>query len=166
MFSKEVTTGKNMGFKMFPTSSGLFPTNYDGVLRAAIGVLTRSNFPGKNEPKQKQSSAQKTRLVHTKMYMASASGISTLQVIRSDKGIQFMASAPTESEWFTRFITCICSSIGECRNQDAAISVVLMIEIQRLLELEWQLAVQQNYKERIITVAENGLFQILLIVRV
>ena len=30
MFSEEVTTGQNMGFKMFPTSPGPFPTYYYG----------------------------------------------------------------------------------------------------------------------------------------
>ena len=30
-----------MGFKMFPTSTGPFPTYYDGGLRADLGVLTR-----------------------------------------------------------------------------------------------------------------------------
>ena len=47
IFSEEVTIGQNMGFPMFPTSLAPFPTYYDGVLRAALGVLTRSNHPGK-----------------------------------------------------------------------------------------------------------------------
>ena len=35
-----------------------------------------------------------------------------------------------------------------------------MIEMQWLLELEWQLAVKQNDKEQRRTEADNGLFQI------
>ena len=46
--SEKVATGQNMGFRMFPTSPGPFPTYYYGVMRAAIGVLTRSNIPGKH----------------------------------------------------------------------------------------------------------------------
>ena len=38
---------------MFPTSSVPFPTYYDGVMRADLGVLTRSNRLGKHEAKQK-----------------------------------------------------------------------------------------------------------------
>ena len=48
-----------------------------------------------------------------------------------------------------------CSRIGEHRNLDAEISIALMIEIQRFLELEWQVAVKKNGKDRIRTAAEN-----------
>ena len=89
---------------MFPTSSVPFPTYYDGVMRADLGVLTRSNRLGKHEAKQKKS-AQNARSVHANIYMASAYGVATLQVIWRDKGIQFMAISPTYSEWFTRFMT-------------------------------------------------------------
>ena len=39
--------------------------------------------------------------------MESDSGGATLQVICSDKGLQVMSSSPTESEWFTNFMTVI-----------------------------------------------------------
>ena len=105
MFYEEVTTGQILGFQMFLTSPGPFPTFYDGALRADIGVLTRSNFPGQHKAKQNISSACKDRLVHKNIYMTSASGGATLQVIWSDKLIQVMDSVPTDSEWFTRFMT-------------------------------------------------------------
>ena len=159
MFPEEITTGKNLVFKMFSTLSGTFTTYYDGGLREALGVLTWSNCPGKHEAKQKNSSARKARLVHANIYMASASGEVTSQVIRSDKGLQVMASSPTDSECFTRFTNGLRSRIGERRNQDAAIFIALMIEIQQLLELEWQLAVKQKTKELIRTLAKNGSFQ-------
>ena len=87
-------------------------------------------------PNKKNSSARKARSVHANIYMASASGGATLQVIRSDKGLQVMDSDLTESECFRRFMAGVCSRIGERRNLDAAISIILMIEIQRLLELQ------------------------------
>ena len=121
-------------------------------------MLTRSNIPGKHEAKQKESSARKARSVHANIYMASASGGATPQVIRSDKGVQVMAGPPTESEWFTRFMPGLHSSIGERINQDAYIYIALMIEMQQLLELGWNLAVKQSNKEHIRTAAENGLF--------
>ena len=65
--------------------------------------------------------------------MASTSGGVAPQIIWSDQGLQVMASAPTDSKWFTRFMTGLRSKIGERRNQDALISIVLIIEIQRLL---------------------------------
>ena len=65
---------------------------------------------------RKISSAQKARSVHANINIDSASGGATLQVIRSDKGLQVMDSALTDSEWFTRFTTGLCLSIGERRN--------------------------------------------------
>ena len=84
MFYEEVTTGQNLGFKFFPSSPGPFPIYYDGGIRAAIGVLTRSNRPGKHESKQKNSFARKARSLHANIYMASASGGSIYQVIWSN----------------------------------------------------------------------------------
>ena len=75
-------------------------------------------------------------LVHANIYMASDSGGAKSQVIRSDKGLQFIDSAPTDSEWFTCFVNGLLSGVGEHRNQDAEIYIALMIETQRLLELE------------------------------
>ena len=126
MFSAEVTTCQNLGFQMFPTSPGPFPTYYYGGLRAALGVLTRSNCPGKHEAKQNISSARKVRLVYADIYMDSDSGEATLRVVWSDKRLQAMASAPTDSEWFTHFMNGLSSRIGERRNKDAAISIDLM----------------------------------------
>ena len=62
--------------------------------------------------------------------MASASGGSTLHFIRSVKGLQVMASALTESEWFTRFMNDLLSRIYERRNKDVEISIALIIEMQ------------------------------------
>ena len=138
IFSEEVTTGQSLEFQMFPTSPGPFPTYYDGGLRSALGVLS----------------------VHANIYMASDSGGSKSQVIRSVKGLQVMASDPTNSKWFTRFMNGLPSSIGERRNQDATISIALIIETQRLLELEWHMVVNKNDKEHIRTVDENGSFHI------
>ena len=99
-------------------------------------------------------------MAHTNIYMAGASGGATSQVNWIYKGLQVISSAPNDSEWFTCFMTGIFSRIGECINQDAEISIELMIEIQRLLELEWNLTVKQNKKEDIRTAAENGSFRI------
>ena len=98
--------------------------------------------------------------------MAGASSGATSQVIWSDKGIHVIAISPTDPKWFTRFMTGLCSRIGERRNQELAISIDLMIKIKRLLELECHLEVNQNNKEHIITATDNGLFNILIIVGV
>ena len=61
---------------------------------------------------KKLFSTRKAMLVHSNIYMSSASGGVTSQAIRVDKGLQVMASVPTDYEWFTRFITGLHSMIG------------------------------------------------------
>ena len=65
------------------------------------------------------------------------------------KRLQVMASDPTDSEWFTRFITGLSSGIGP-----------LKIKIQLLFEFKCQLTVKKNNKGHIRTAAENGSFHI------
>jgi hypothetical protein len=131
-------------------------------VRAAIGISCRTNRPGKHEAKQKYSSARNARSVHANIYLASGLGGATSQAIRSNKGHQPIPNAPTDSEWFNHFMTGLRSRIRECRKQDAAISIALMIELQRRLELEWQAATARNDKECIRRATENGSFHVFM----
>jgi hypothetical protein len=85
MFHEEVALGHVYDFKMFPKPMGPFPPHCGGGMRAAIGVLHRSNRPEKHEDKLKFSSARKARYVHSNMLMASAIGGATTQSVRIDK---------------------------------------------------------------------------------
>jgi hypothetical protein len=105
-------------------------------MRAAIGILCRTNRHDKHEANQKYSSARKARSVYAHIYLASGIGGETSQAIRSDKGHQPLSNALANSEWFNHFVTGLRSLIGERRKQDAEISIALMIEFQRRLELE------------------------------
>ena len=87
--------------------------------------------------------------------MAGASSGATSQVIWSDKGIHVIAISPTDPKWFTRFMTGLCSRIGEHRKQDTEISIALIILMQHLFELGWYLQVKTNDNEHIITAADN-----------
>jgi hypothetical protein len=160
MFKDEIQIGNSLGFKIFPTPMGPFPTHYDGGIRAAIGTICHTNRPGKHEAKQTYSSAHKARSVHANIHLASGLGGATSQAIRSDKGHQPISNTPTESEWFNHFMTGLQSRIGERRKQDAAISIALMIELQKRLELEWQAATARNDKECIRKATENGSFHV------
>jgi hypothetical protein len=130
-------------------------------MHAAIGILHRTNLAGRHEATQKYASARKARSVHANIYMARAGGGATAQATRSDHGHRAIACAPTDSEWFSRFMTGLKSRIGERRKQDAAISITLMVEIQRRLELEWQLATGLMNKDRVRAAAEHGSFHVL-----
>jgi hypothetical protein len=97
MFFEEIKLGEHFGFDMFPKPMGPFPPDYDGGIRAAIGILSRSNRPGRHEEKQKFSSSRKARSVHANVFMASALGGATSKSVRSDKGHQALTSAPTDT---------------------------------------------------------------------
>jgi hypothetical protein len=92
------------------------------------------------------------------MFMASAQGGATFKAIRSDKGHKKLSAAPTDTEWFCRFMTGICSRIGERCRQDAAISIALMLEFQKRLEAKWQDAVIKNDMGLMRETAEDGAF--------
>jgi hypothetical protein len=92
------------------------------------------------------------------MCMASALGGATVQYVRSDKGHQALTTAPTDTEWFGRFMTGLRARIGEIRRQDAAISIALMIELQSRLEARWlELNEEHDWQEKR-KAAENGAF--------
>ena len=74
MFHEEFSLGFVYGFQMFPQSKGLFLPEYDGWMRAAIGVLHRSNIPGKHEAKLNLSSSHKEKSVHSDIFTESAIG--------------------------------------------------------------------------------------------
>jgi hypothetical protein len=70
MFYADLKLGETLGLIMFTDPPGPFPTPYDEGMRAAIGILHRTNLAGRNEATQKYASARKARSVHASIYMA------------------------------------------------------------------------------------------------
>ena len=121
MFYEEVSLGSVYESQMFPQSMGPFPPEYDGGTLEAIGVLHSSSRTVKHEPKLKLSSAHKAKYVHSNMFMSIALGGATAQSIRSDKGRQYLTTAPIDNEWFGCFMTGLRVCVGERRRQDAEV---------------------------------------------
>jgi hypothetical protein len=122
----------------------------------AIGILSRSNRPGCHEEKQKFSSSRKAISVHANVFMASALGGATSKSVRSNKGNQALTSDPTDTEWFNHFMTGLRARIGERCCQDAAISISLMLEMQKRLEARWTRAVESRDTLEMSCVSETG----------
>ena len=59
--------------------------------------------------------------------MASGLGGATSKSVRSNKAHQVLTLAPTDTEWFNRYLTGLWDFIGKRRRQDAAISTSLML---------------------------------------
>ena len=137
LFKEQLHVGEHFSMAMFK-DPGPFPANYDCGTAAAVGVLWRSRKPGRDEQFLKFSSARKARSVYTNMHKASAAGWVDSIVWRSEKDRFVSTKGPTDSEWFSMFMSGFYSRVGYRRNPDAAISIAIMIKLQEDLEMEWR----------------------------
>jgi hypothetical protein len=161
LFAEQVEIGESFGFDMFEPP-GHFTEGYQSGLKAAIGVLARSQKPGRHEAKMKYSAARKARTVHTDIYQASVRGVEGALVLRSERTRQVATEAPTDSAFFTAFMVGLKARIGERRKQDAAISIHVMLAKQALLEAEWEQAIEAGDRFWQREVAENAAFFLFL----
>jgi hypothetical protein len=161
LFQEQVAVGEEFGFEMFKPP-GYFSESYQPGMKAAVGVLAKSQKAGRHEDKQKFSTARKARTVHTNVYEASARAVENALVWRSERNRFVATASPTESPWFCAMMVGFKVRVGERRRQDAAISIHVMLAKQRLLEQEWIDAAQLGDDERKREVAENGAFFLFL----
>jgi hypothetical protein len=161
LFLEQVEVGEMFGFDMFDPP-GFFSERYASGMKAAVGVLARSQKPGRHEAKLKFSSARKARTVHTDVYQAMARAVEKALVWRSERTRVVATESPTDSAWFNAFMTGFKSRIGERRKQDAAISIHVMLAKQALLEEEWQQAVAAGSLAGQRETAENAAFFLFL----
>jgi hypothetical protein len=161
LFREQVDIGETFGFEMF-APMGPFGRDYQSGMSAAIGILVRSQRPGRDEEKLKFSSARKARTVHTNVYAASARGADGSMVWRSERTRFVATTSPTETTWFNLFMTGVRARMGERRKQDAAISIAVMKCKQALLEEEWSQALARGDLHEQRQVAEHGAFFLFL----
>jgi hypothetical protein len=131
-------------------------------MRAALGVLWRSQRPGRHEAKMKFSSIRKALALHTDLFGASARGVEGALVWRSERTLFVATESPTDSAWFTRFMAGLKARVGERRKQDAAIPIEVMVAVQQLLEEEWIEAVEMDDAQLQRQVAEKAAFYLFL----
>jgi hypothetical protein len=161
LFVEQVEVGERFGFDMFEPP-GHFSVGYRSGMKAAIGVLARSQKAGRHEAKLKFSSARKARTVHTDVWQASARAVEKSLVWRSERARFVATDSPTDSAWFSAFMVGAKSRVGERLKQDAAISVTVMLAKQALLEEEWRVAVDLGELRAQREVAENAAFFLFL----
>lgn len=161
LFAEQVSVGEHFGFPMFGPL-GPFGIAYESGMRTAIGVLWRSQQPGRHEAKMNFSSARKARAVHTDVYNASARGVEGAPIWRSERTRFFATAAPSDSVWLNCFMVGCKARVGEHRKQDAAILIGVMVLKQRLLEDEWSAAVERNDLSMQRLVAEHAAFYLFL----
>jgi hypothetical protein len=161
LFVEQVEIGERFGFDMFEPP-GHFSIGYRSGMKAAIGVLVRSQKSGRHEAKMKYSSARKARTVHTDVWQASARAVEKMLVWRSERSRFIATDAPTDSVWFNAFMAGTKARVGERLKQDAAIPVTVMLAKQAMLEEEWNAATEAADLNAQREVAENAAFFLFL----
>lgn len=160
LFAEQIEVGESFGFEMFP-EMGPFPTAYESGMKAAIGILWRSKRPGRHESTMKYSAVRKARSLHTDLYNATGHHAEKASTWRSDKARFVSTRAPTESEWFNRFMTGLKARIGERRKQDAAIPIEVMVALQGTLDEDWETAIAAKDVDAQRNLAEHGAYYLL-----
>jgi hypothetical protein len=161
LFREQVGVGETFGFTMFPPM-GPFGHDYQSGVGPAIGVLARSQQPGRDGEKLKFSSTRKARMVHTNVFAASARGAEGSMTWRSERTRFVATTSPTETTWFNFFMVGVRARMGERPKQDAAISIAVMQRKQELLEQAWREAVDGDDKQAQRNIAEHGAFFLFL----
>lgn len=137
---------------------GPFPRDYDSGIRTAIGILYKSEKPGRHGAKQKYSTVRKLRTLYTKMHGASAAGQKEALVLRMERQRWVGTGAPSESEWHSRFMTGFLARVGDQCKRDEAISLSQILAVQTLMEERWTEAEALGDMEEKRRVAEIGFF--------
>ena len=138
-FREQAIGGQEMGYIVFEPM-GPFGPCYDPGMRAAIGVLMKGQKPGRHEEKIKFSAARRARTVHTNMFKASARGCECSLYLRTDQKRTVASLNPTDSEFYTLFTKGLQNRVGERVKRDLAVSIEIVIEIQKIAEIEWNRA--------------------------
>ena len=78
--------------------------------------------------------------------------------MRSDKRRSFLLRNPTDSEWFSCFMTGFEARVGQRTKQDMAINIEVMMEMERLNQEQWAEAVAMDDLPRMRAVVEWGCY--------
>jgi hypothetical protein len=85
---------------------------------------------------------------------APAHGGGSHLVMRSDTRRSLLSSNPTDSDWFDCFMKGFEARIGQRTKQDMAISIGVILEMQRANEEQWKVAGEQGDLSRMREEAE------------
>jgi hypothetical protein len=73
----------------------------------------KAQRPGRHEDRVKFSAARRARSIHTNVYEASARGHRPMRFVCADTIRSLVSSNPTDSEFYTMFMTGLDSRIGQ-----------------------------------------------------
>jgi len=103
---------------------------------AAVIMLQQSLAPGKYDKCMQFASVRKFRSAFSNVYHVTAEGQEAM-VLAKDVRKMTVTKCPTYGEFFERFMRGMHKRMGEITRPDRAISFDIMLELQRMLEMEW-----------------------------
>jgi ribosomal protein S10 len=103
---------------------------------AAVIMLQQSLAPGKYDKCMQFASVRKFRSAFSNVYHVTAEGQEAM-VLAKDVRKMTVTKCPTYGEFFERFMRGMHKRMGEITRPDRAISLDIMLELQRMLEMEW-----------------------------
>jgi hypothetical protein len=156
ILKEQVAIGERHGITIIQPREP-FPAHHEFGMRMAIDVLEKSLKAGRHEAMTKYSNVRKITSLHTNMYKSSALGAaSSTLILRAEKKRLYSSQSPHDSDFFVMFMAGLRARVGERRKQDAAISIALMVEMQRRLELDWNKALERDDLVEMREVAEHA----------
>jgi hypothetical protein len=118
-----------------------------GMMAAAV-ILDRSLDPGKTEEFVQWGTFRGTRSFVTNAMQAGVSGLSEM-IGAYEKNRMWISGSVTHSFWFTRFMDGLHKRVGEVRCQDEPVSIEVLHELSRILEIQWTAADRHDVQLRI-----------------
>lgn len=104
----------------------------------AIAMLMKSLEPGSHSKEYQQyETIRKLRAGFSTVYMTSVEGAESMRSYGGDRAKLYFNHCPTNSVWFERFSLGCSLRMGAVVKQDRALSIPVMTELMKQLELEW-----------------------------
>jgi len=127
----------SLGFKskLFPPM-GPFPLEDSFGMGAAVVILQVSLKPGKYDRHVQFGTIRKFRSAFSNVYHASAQGHEATVLAKDTKKLM-VTKCPTYGVWFEKFMKGCHKRMGEIVRPDRALSTTILLEILRLLNVEW-----------------------------
>jgi hypothetical protein len=117
-------------------------------MMVAAAILDQSLDPGKTEEFVQWATFRGTRSFVTNATQAGVSGLSEM-VGAYEKHRMWISGSVTHSFWFIRYMDGLHKRVGEVRCQDEPISIEVLHELGRILEIQWSMASRHDARLRI-----------------
>jgi hypothetical protein len=117
---------------------GPYPVKDVFGVEIAVAMLLQSMQPGRYQEFSQFETMMKLRSAYSNLYHASAAGAAAMSTLGRDTAKSFMTDCPAQSLWFERFTRGCLKRMGQTVKQDLALSLAVTLELQKILEEEWE----------------------------